>query len=241
MFSTETWDPWGGSSRRGFTTLLSFVLQAAGVGLLLLVPLVYTGAMPQFDLVRRVFLPLPPAGSQASSIAHQSAGGKSNFAQGVLVVPRSIPLHAARIDDRGMQPLNDTGIFIPYGTGTSMARNGVINSIGEMTQPFVPKPPAAVAHPPRISAMMEGYLVHKVEPVYPPLARSARVQGTVELQAIISKQGTIEKVQVLRGHPMLVKAALDAVQQWRYRPYILNGEPVEVETHVTVNFSLAGG
>ena len=88
---------------------------------------------------------------------------------------------------------------------------------------------------------MEGYLIHQVEPVYPPLARAARVQGTVELHALITTQGTIEKLQVLRGHPLLVKAAVDAVDEWRYRPYVLNGEPVEVETDVTVKFSLSGG
>jgi periplasmic protein TonB len=76
--------------------------------------------------------------------------------------------------------------------------------------------------------------------VYPPLARSARVQGTVTLRAVISRNGTIQNLQVLTGHPLLVKAAKDAVQQWRYRPYILNGEPMEVETQVTVNFLLSG-
>ena len=89
--------------------------------------------------------------------------------------------------------------------------------------------------------MMEGNLVYKVQPVYPPLARAARIQGTVMLRAIISRTGTIENLQVISGHPLLVRAATDAVLQWRYRPYVLNGDPVEVETQVTVNFSLPGG
>jgi protein TonB len=88
--------------------------------------------------------------------------------------------------------------------------------------------------------MSEGNLVHKVQPAYPVLARTARIQGAVLLQAVISKAGAIENLKVLAGHPMLVRAALEAVSQWRYRPYILNGEPVEVETLITVNFSLAG-
>jgi protein TonB len=86
--------------------------------------------------------------------------------------------------------------------------------------------------------MSEGDLVYNVLPAYPPLARSARVQGTVVLQAIISRQGAIENLRMLSGHPMLVRSAIDAVRQWRYRPYILNGEPVEVETQITVTFSL---
>ena len=241
MFTETVWDPWGSASRRGWTTLISFALQATGIGLLLLVPLIYTGGLPQLDAVRRVFVPLPPAGEQTGPAPRTMARANSNFsAPGILVVPRSIPRSIAILDDGGVPPsINGGGV--PFGTGSLGANNSVINLIGEGVQPFVPKPPAPVARPPRVSAMMEGYLVHRVEPVYPPLARAARVQGVVELQAVISKQGTIEKLQVLSGHPMLVKAAVDAVQQWRYRPYILNGEPVEVETHITVNFSLSGG
>ena len=98
-----------------------------------------------------------------------------------------------------------------------------------------------LAHLPLTSHMMEGNLIHKVQPDYPPLARQARIQGSVVLQAVISREGTIENLQVLSGHPMLVPSALTAVRQWRYRPYFLNGEPVEVETQVTVNFVLGGG
>ena len=93
----------------------------------------------------------------------------------------------------------------------------------------------------RLSHMDEGSLLNPVQPVYPALARQARVQGAVLLQAVISRQGTIENLQVLGGPPLLVKSALDAVRQWRYRPYILNGEAVEVETRITVNFTLSGG
>jgi protein TonB len=89
--------------------------------------------------------------------------------------------------------------------------------------------------------MMEGNLIYRVQPVYPPMARTARIQGPVVLRAIISKSGAIENLQVVSGHPMLVKSAIEAVSQWRYRPYILNDEPVEVETQVTVNFLLSGG
>jgi len=89
--------------------------------------------------------------------------------------------------------------------------------------------------------MMEGNLILRVQPAYPLFARQVRVQGLVVLRAVISREGTIENLQVLSGHPMLVQAAVDAVRQWRYRPYVLNGEPVEVETEVKVNFILSGG
>ena len=88
--------------------------------------------------------------------------------------------------------------------------------------------------------MMEGNLIQRVQPNYPSPAHIARIQGKVELSAVIGKAGTIENLRVLAGHPMLLSAAIEAVKQWRYRPYILNGEPVEVETRITVNFSLSG-
>jgi protein TonB len=92
----------------------------------------------------------------------------------------------------------------------------------------------------RTSTILEGNLIRRVQPVYPPIARTARIQGPVILVAVISKAGTIENLRALSGHPMLVPAAVDAVSQWRYRPYILNNEPIEVETQITVNFLLSG-
>jgi TonB family protein len=82
------------------------------------------------------------------------------------------------------------------------------------------------------------FIVKKVDPVYPPLVRQARIQSTVVLQVIINKSGDVENIQLFSGHPMLAQAAIDAVKQWKYKPYLLNGEPVEVETRVTVNFTL---
>ena len=85
----------------------------------------------------------------------------------------------------------------------------------------------------------EGRLIQKIEPKYPPIALSARIQGQVLLSAIISKTGEIQNLTLVSGHPLLVPAAIAAVQRWRYRPFLLNGEPVEVETTITVNFELS--
>jgi protein TonB len=79
-----------------------------------------------------------------------------------------------------------------------------------------------------------------VEPPYPAIARAARIQGDVVLKAIIDREGNIQDLQLVSGHPMLVPAAVDAVKQWHYRPYLLNGQPVEVETAITVIFTLSG-
>ncbi|MGA2572011.1 MAG: energy transducer TonB [Terracidiphilus sp.] len=82
-------------------------------------------------------------------------------------------------------------------------------------------------------------LLQRIDPVYPPIARAARISGTVVLDAVISKTGSVESLHVVSGHPMLVQAALDAVRQWRYRPFLLNGMPVEVQTTVTVTFTVS--
>jgi protein TonB len=117
---------------------------------------------------------------------------------------------------------------------------GVIGGIISSTPMAVPK----VATPQRVRVSMgvtSGLLLRKVNPTYPPLARQARIQGVVLLQAEISKSGDIENLRLISGHPMLAPAAIEAVKQWKYKPYLLNGEPVEVDTQVQVNFTLAGG
>src|ERR1700689_5068041 len=91
-----------------------------------------------------------------------------------------------------------------------------------------------------VDNVMSGRLMKRVPPVYPPLARQARIQGTVILKVQITKSGDVANIQLVSGHPMLAPAAIEAVKQWKYDPYVLNGESVEVETDVAVNFTLAG-
>ena len=117
---------------------------------------------------------------------------------------------------------------------------GVLGSIVQSAPTAVPK----AATPQRVkvsSGVTTGLLIRKVQPTYPPLAKQARISGSVVLQAVIGKDGSIENLHAVSGHPMLIQSAIDAVRQWKYKPYFLNGEPVEVDTQVTVNFTLAGG
>ena len=118
---------------------------------------------------------------------------------------------------------------------------GIISSLARV--PAVPKLFSPPPRPIRVrvsQGVTRGLLIYKVEPPYPTLARQARVQGAVVLKAIIDLRGNIENLQLVSGHPMLAPAAINAVKQWRYRPYLLNGIPVEVETTITINFQLAG-
>ncbi|HTS38065.1 MAG TPA: energy transducer TonB [Candidatus Solibacter sp.] len=102
---------------------------------------------------------------------------------------------------------------------------------------------AAQAAPERVRVargIESGLLQTKVAPIYPQLARQARIQGTVILKAFINKNGDVADLQLISGHPMLAPAAIEAVRQWKYRPYTLNGEPVDVETEIQINFTLSG-
>jgi len=104
-------------------------------------------------------------------------------------------------------------------------------------RPMVPPPP-----PQRLRVggnVAQASLLTQVKPVYPPLAKQARIQGVVLLEAVISKDGAIDNLRVISGHPLLTQAAIDAVKQWRYKPTLLNGEPVEVVTTITVNFAFS--
>src|ERR1700730_1613215 len=242
MFADSTLETsWAEHTRRSWTTLTSFALQATVTAILLLIPLVRPIALPFLKpLATPVMLappPGPPPSAQSHAIEHPA---ESNLSHGVIIMPPTIPTHVRDIhEESGPPQVSSSGPYVFGGTGSGDP-NEILHSLGNSGAAAVPPPPPAVAHPIRVSHMSEGDILRKVQPTYPPLARSARIQGQVVLAAMISKQGTIENLRALAGHPMLVHAALEAVSQWRYRPYILNNEPVEVETQITVNFSLSG-
>jgi protein TonB len=242
MFANFLDDPlWVDRSHRGWTTLASFGLQTLAFGGLLLLPLLYIQALPELHLLVPVIAPAPPPAPDAAPPVHASATSASNMIGPDLLMPRSIPRTIANLDDAGPPPQLPSGPGIPGSTGLSGAGNPVWGGIGDGMNPLPPPPPTPSARPLRVSHMMEGNLIHRVQPEYPQLARQARIQGTVLLRAVISREGRIENLQVISGHPLLVPAAMDAVRHWLYRPYSLNDQPVEVETQITVNFTLAGG
>jgi len=232
------------SKKRAGTTVLSFVLQILFLGVLILIPLIYTEALPKGQLSTFLVAPPPPPPPPPPPAAAPVKIQKvvSEIDQGQLRTPTKIPQKVAMIKEEDTPPPSAgvAGVVggVPGGVpGGQMG--GVLGGIINSTPVAVPK----VATPQKVrvsQGVTQGLLIHKVQPTYPPLARQARIQGSVVLQADISKNGTIENLHVISGHPMLTGAALEAVKQWRYKPYILNGEPVEVETQVTVNFTLGG-
>jgi protein TonB len=128
--------------------------------------------------------------------------------------------------------MGDAPSGVPFGTPGSVAELPLAAAPMVRARPQVEKPI-------RVASISASSLIHMVQPQYPPLAKVNRIQGIVEFTATISKQGTIEGLTLKSGHPLLVNAAREAVLQWRYRPTILNGEPVEVITDIIVNFTLS--
>jgi protein TonB len=239
MFCDMVDSSWSERLRRGWTTLTSFGLQSLVVGVLLLLPILRPSGLPLFHQLSRPISLGQPMGDPAPVRPRPSpefvASRPSIF---IFRSPSPIPSGIHPTADGGQLPVTGPGAYMP-GVPANGSKDGISNLFGGGTRPVIPVTAApAVAHTIRLSHMSEGDLIRKVQPNYPALARSARIQGAVLLQAVIGQQGNIENLRVMSGHPMLVQAALDAVKQWAYRPYMLNGEPVEVETQITVNFSL---
>ena len=176
--------------------------------------------------------PKPP--SKASPA--KQAGERDNV---VLRPPVAISRNVAMVNKEAAPP-NSTAEM--PGSIPGALPNGAPNSLANIVKDIPVATPKIAAQKVRVSSgVAQGLLVHQVTPKYPPLARQSRIQGTVVLQAVIGKDGTVQNLHVLSGHPLLTQAAMDAVKQWRYKPYYVNGEPVEADTQINVNFTLSGG
>lgn len=150
------------------------------------------------------------------------------------------PVHISQHIDDGPQPASPEPPGIPSGPGPGVPCSaGCISIVDTRVQPtnpgnVLPRTPQRVFKEHLEPAM----LIRRIDPVYPPLARQIRREGRVELHAIIAIDGSIQSLQVADGDPLFVQSALDAVRQWRYRPTVLNGQPVEIDTHITVIYTL---
>ncbi len=239
-------------NRRRWTTLLSFVLQSFAVGLLLLLPLWFTDVLPKHQLLTLLETPPPPVPPPpAVSAASPTKAVKvaSNLTEVRLRAISRVPTKVQLIkDDEAVPPAAVAdGVVgsVPGGTPGGQLDGvigGIISSSSNLVNiPKLSKPVPTVQRVRVSQGLTKGLLVYRTEPMYPLLAQQARVQGTVVLTAIIDKGGNVERLQLVSGNPLLAPAAIDAVKQWRYKPFLLNGQPVEIETTVTVNFQVHNG
>ena len=225
----------------------AYICEMLLVGAMALVPLIYTEALPKavwMEVLRAPSSPPPsPAGVPASPRATRAARSEE-----ILKAPPSVPNTVVQIHDEPLPPAQfpTTSNGVPGGIYDGQPDAGVdsvLRSILRNATPQPPPPQRSEAAPPvriRVGGIVSAArLIYQPKPEYPEIAKMTRTEGAVEFEAVIGKDGTIEELKVLRGHPLLVKAALDAVRQWRYQPTLLNGEPVEVLTEITVNFKLS--
>jgi protein TonB len=228
---------------------LSMTLQSAMIGSAMLLSVLHIQTMDIAALKNPLMAPPTPRVQEAVRIVgvvREGGIGIPRASVRPFVAPRTIPHGIPTIvdDTAGAPDLTPRVAGSVDGVDYGPLLNRSITT-QQMTIPKLP-PEARTAAPPRTEApvrvstgVMEAKIIRRVLPVYPPLARAARIQGKVHLMGIIGKDGTVQNVRAVDGHPLLIPAAIDAVRQWVYRPTLLSGEPVDVITPIEVNFILA--
>lgn len=250
----QTFVEGSGKTSRPWTVALSFFLQIVLILVAILIPLIYTDTLPRTTLTSFLVAPPPPPPPPPPPAAAPVKVVKvipRQFDAGRLMAPKVIPKEIAIIKEEELPPPVGGGVGVVGGVPGGVpggATGGVLGGILGGIPSAAPPPPPPVEKKKeevkqvriRVGGNVQGAkLLRQPKPIYPPLARQARIQGTVKLQAFISRDGTIQQLQVISGHPLLIPNALDAVKQWVYKPTLLNGEPVEVVTVIDVNFTLS--
>lgn len=219
------------------TMPIAYMFEAVLLGSIIIYPLIYTQALPQAQLMTMLVAPPPPPPPPPPAPPAPKVVIHKVSVEDLLKAPTVIPKTIQQVRDQPQAP-QSAGVVggVPGGVpGGSMG--GVIG--GMVGAPPPPPPKAATPTRIRVGGQVEdSKKIFAPQPEYPQIAKMARVQGLVRLAAVISKGGTIEDLHLISGPPLLVKAAMDAVSRWRYQPTLLNGEPVDVDTEIDVNFTL---
>jgi periplasmic protein TonB len=219
-----------------FWSFVAFLLNAGALLALVIWPLLHPEALPKQMMATLMVAPSPPPAPPPAAPAPK-VQTKSEMLSTELLAPSRIPKAIKQVNEAaippstmGVQGIDGLSSGIPGGIGA------IFDSVGA-GRPAVVKPRAPISLNVS-SGVMAGNLLAKTLPQYPAIAKAAHIQGIVILQATISKSGSIQNLRVISGPPTLQQAAMDAVRSWRYKPYLLNGEPVEVETTINVVFNL---
>ncbi len=227
--------------RKRVTQTGSFIVQSIILGILILIPVWFVDVLPVSQLATFLVAPPPPPPPPPPAAPAVKVTRVTEVVDGALRTPTKIPQTVKMIKEEAPPPAAGGVIGGVEGGVPGGSTGGVLGALLPSTHSS--QAPAVSAPLPvkRIkvsTGISEGMLAHRVEPVYPGIAMRARIEGTVQLKAVIAKDGTIQNLQLVSGHPLLVPSAMEAVKQWRYRPYVLNGDPLEVETIVIVNFHI---
>lgn len=229
-------------THKTWTVALSAIIQVLIVLVFILIPLLITQALPKEAVAAWITAPAPPPPPPPPppkvQVIHQAP---PLIQQGKLTAPTVIPKKVNIIKEEAAPDVTSgmTGGVAGGIGGGSMG--GVLGGIIGSTGGGPPPPPKAAPERIRVGGQVQSAnLIHQVMPIYPEIAKTAHIQGTVLLHAIIAKDGSIKQLQYISGPPLLMRNAMSAVQQWRYRPTLLNGDPVEVDTTISVVFTLGG-
>jgi periplasmic protein TonB len=227
------------SSSQRWSTLASVGLQIAVAGVVIALPLLHPEAVPFRLEEPKVWM--PPVPKPPVPVVQVRSESSSSSPSSVEAPIATRPLIATLLPGRETA-LTDAPPLLPIGGGMGTPDGlpsgiGVGDGHGLVVTVAPAKAPVGRL---RISSLSEGMLIAPIRPVYPMIAKAARVEGSVVVEAVISRTGTIESLHVVSGPQMLQSAALDAIREARYRPYRLNGEPTEVQTRITVNFRMGG-
>jgi len=220
-------------THKRWTVATSFGVQLIIVGVMILIPLIYTEALPKGMLNTFLVAPAPPPPPPPPAAPVKVVRPRIVQPQ-TMTAPTVIPKKVEMIKDEAPDVgAAGNGFGVAGGTGDALG-GGIMN-----TAP--PPPPKPTQTRIKVGGQVAAAkLMHQVLPTYPAIAKTAHVSGTVRLHAIISKDGSIQELQYISGPPLLMRAAMDAVKQWKYSPTLLNGEAVPVETQIQVIFSLGG-
>jgi protein TonB len=244
-----------GRTNKSWTVMVSFLLQIGLIVVAVILPLIYTEVLPTATLASMLTAPPPPPPPPPPPAAAAPVKVVKviprQFDAGKLMAPKSVPKDIAVIKEEELPPPSSGFAGVVGGVsggsvgGSSLGvLGGIIGAIPSAAPPPPPPPPPPVKKEAPITRIKVGgnvqgaKIITKTPPIYPPLAKSARVSGVVHLQAVIAKDGTIQELHSLGGPALLIQAAMEAVKTWRYQPTMLNGEPVTVDTTIDVNFTL---
>jgi protein TonB len=238
MFESATFDSRGALPNQAPRwMLLTFAANLAIVAALIVVPLLYPSVLPYRFLPRTLYVPpaAPASPAQSRPQTARSAPLRPNLTPMPIDIRRIIAFSRPMEGGANSSEPETTG---PFFEETTVGGSGAVRPIFETPAQTVKPAPPSIVHVSQ--GVLDGSIIQKTVPVYPAIARATGTSGTVTLAATISTTGTIENVRVLSGPAMLQRAAADAVRTWRYRPYLLNNQPVEVETTISVVFTLSG-
>lgn len=231
-------------TRKGWTFMASALAQGLSLVAAFLIPLMYTQALPK-TIARAVFIshvPVLPPDLPPQDTAPRVRQPGRLIVNNIFHEPTRIPKKVEMIQEPPLPPESSTDSQAD-GSSTFDLLENISTRPTSPAPPNPPTPPPAPGAPQRIKqggAVEAAKIVYQPQPVYPILARQAGIQGAVVLHAVVDEDGDISELQAISGPPLLVQAALNAVRQWRYQPTLLNGEPVEVDTTITVSFVLGG-